>query len=117
MAPATDYHDCSTRVYSGARWDFNGHHCLRRGTVEHNGKWYCKQHSPEAVKEREAAKNAAYDAERAREERIKQGARKLAARLGAGTPHYSPFTHKYTGDLVLSAREVEILIERLGDMS
>lgn len=27
--------------------------CSRNATIERNGKWYCKQHDPEAIKERQ----------------------------------------------------------------
>ena len=43
-------HDCSERVFSGALWDSRGHSCPRNGTIERNGKWYCYQHDPEAVR-------------------------------------------------------------------
>ena len=40
---------CSKRVYAGS---YSGHQCQRRGSVEENGSWWCKQHAPSLVKAR-----------------------------------------------------------------
>lgn len=39
---------CSGRVYDGRL----GHNCCRSGSVLENGKYWCKQHAPSAVKKR-----------------------------------------------------------------
>jgi hypothetical protein len=43
---------------------FHPSQCSRRGVVEREGKWYCKQHDPVAVAERRAANRAKYRAVR-----------------------------------------------------
>ena len=53
-----DEPQCSETVYSGERWDFTGHQCSRKGKEEYDGKWYCRQHNPEAVAEKQARKDA-----------------------------------------------------------
>ncbi len=37
--------------------------CSRKGTVERDGKWYCRQHDPVAKKARDDASYAKYKAE------------------------------------------------------
>ena len=45
---------CSETVYPKTRFGaFHGHRCYRMAILEREGKPYCKQHDPEAVKERE----------------------------------------------------------------
>lgn len=58
-------HQCSKRVFSGARWDTGGHQCTKRGKVEVDGKWYCAIHSPDGETKRNAAWREKFDAERA----------------------------------------------------
>lgn len=43
---------CAKHVY---RPHYNSGPCDRAGVVEHEGKWYCRQHSPEAMAKRQAA--------------------------------------------------------------
>lgn len=38
--------------------------CSRNGVITRSGKWYCKQHDPEAVKKREEESRAKYEVER-----------------------------------------------------
>jgi hypothetical protein len=52
---------CCERVY-GARAVFLSR-CSRMGVVEHDGKWYCKQHSPAAKAERNRKWREKYEAE------------------------------------------------------
>lgn len=52
-------HQCCQPV-----WDnFHKGQCQRNGVIERDGKWYCKQHDPEAVKAKEEAKRAQWRAE------------------------------------------------------
>lgn len=106
-------HSCSTRVYSSARWDFNGHLCSRNGVVERDGEWYCRQHDPEAEKAREEKRRAEYRAEMDRENKVLRETRDLIERLGAGTPNYTTINHKLSGGVVLTRQEVERLIAAL----
>lgn len=54
---------CSRQTYSGG-WP---RACIRAGKVERDGKWYCKQHDPDAVKAKKEARykkiQAEYDAD------------------------------------------------------
>lgn len=52
---------CSKTVYGRGRWP-QPHGCIRNGSVERDGKWYCAQHDPVAKKERDAERRAAADA-------------------------------------------------------
>jgi uncharacterized Zn finger protein (UPF0148 family) len=47
---------CSEPVWDG----WHSRHCTRPGVIERDGKLYCKQHDPEAVKARQEAANAKY---------------------------------------------------------
>jgi hypothetical protein len=66
---------CDTHVSSG----FRSHQCARNGVVERDGKFYCKQHDPVAVRQRDADRSAAWDAQWA----AKEAQRKEAARIAA----------------------------------
>lgn len=107
-------HDCAKRVYSGARHDFSGHMCTRKATVERNGKWWCKQHDPEAESARMAAREAKWKAEDEAKEAVHGAALALAERLGAGKPDYSWTAGTYTGGVTLTAEEAEALARQLG---
>lgn len=66
---------CDGRVHSGWRV----HQCARNGVVEHDGKFYCRQHDPVAVRQRDDARRAAWAAER----NVEEAQRKEAARIAA----------------------------------
>lgn len=108
----TDQDRCQKQV-----WDRDSHwgsyQCSRRGVVERDGKLYCKQHDPEAVKARQAERDAKAGARYAAKIAAKQDAAELAAQLGAGVPHYNPVSDSFNGSIVLSRDEVLALIERL----
>jgi maltoporin len=60
---------CSAQVYHES--SFHGY-CLRSGTVEDGGEWYCWQHSPAAFKARREASNRKWQEESAyRDARLK----------------------------------------------
>jgi hypothetical protein len=42
--------------------NWHDHHCERKGVVEHNGKLYCKQHSPQAREARAKASDERWQA-------------------------------------------------------
>lgn len=46
---------CATVVDRGRASQFSGR-CRRQGTVLHQGLWYCKQHDPVVVMQRDAAR-------------------------------------------------------------
>lgn len=54
-----DKHQCCALVYGSDAW--RSFPCSRAGTIEREGKWYCKMHDPVAKKERDDAKMAEYD--------------------------------------------------------
>lgn len=57
-------HQCCARVYGAGQWGaFHPHQCPRSGTIERAGKWYCKQHDPEAVKARSEERSARWERE------------------------------------------------------
>ncbi len=66
---------CDTRIYS----EFRSHPCTRNGAVERDGKFYCRQHDPVAVRQRDDARRAAWAAER----NVEEAQRKEAARIAA----------------------------------
>ena len=49
---------CCIRVYGGS---FSGHPCAKPVTKEHNGKWYCGTHHPDAVKARRDKSQERFD--------------------------------------------------------
>ena len=51
---------CCKRVYDSTGW--HEYPCLRKGTVERDGLWFCWQHDPERVKAESARKQAEWDA-------------------------------------------------------
>ena len=53
---------CSKRVYTGMRDDWGGHGCKRPATIEINGKWYCKLHTPESEEKRQKRLHEKYQA-------------------------------------------------------
>lgn len=112
---ADEKHSCSERVYSGARWDISGHPCQRNGSVERDGKWWCKQHDPEAVKARREAKRAKSNAEREADEALRLRGQALALKLG-GQPAMNFHTFKYTGGVTLSQEQAEALVARLEEL-
>jgi hypothetical protein len=46
------------RCYEAVWGDFRHHQCHRRGIIEAEGKRWCKQHSPEAVRARNEKRKA-----------------------------------------------------------
>jgi len=50
---------CSETVSDREIWHV--HQCLRNGVVQREGKWYCKQHDPVAIKKRDAIRIAKYE--------------------------------------------------------
>lgn len=88
--------------------------CQRRGTVEREGKLYCRQHDPEAVKQRNAERVERYHSRYEADQQRLAEAKVRCGRLGCGKPHFSSRTLEYDGGLVLTAEEADLLIERLG---
>lgn len=63
MARTTDKHPCAGTVTEPGGW--HDYSCTRSGTIEENGKWWCRQHAPSLIAEKRAAKEAAWAAETA----------------------------------------------------
>jgi hypothetical protein len=70
---------CCKRVYVNG--SFRGHQCSSAGSLEHDGKHYCKKHHPPTVAEKDMARAALYDekwkvkrdAESANQELLRKG--------------------------------------------
>jgi uncharacterized Zn finger protein (UPF0148 family) len=60
----TDKPRCSEDVWDGG---FRPHRCRNSGSVERDGKWYCKVHDPIARKERQERRDEEYRAEQERQ--------------------------------------------------
>lgn len=57
----TDTRKCVGQVNGGGRFGyFHRHGCAKNGTLEHEGKWYCKLHHPPTVKAKSDARMEAY---------------------------------------------------------
>lgn len=80
-----------------------------REVVEH----FCGTHDPERVARRVAAKDAEWQAERARKAARSSELTQLIARLGCGAPEYVQ-DKGATGRLVLYKSDVEKLLAELG---
>ena len=65
--------------------------CSRAGSVTRDGKHYCKQHDPEAIAAKTAARRAASDAEYAERKRVWQ--------LNAAAPDLLALACQYRADL------------------
>lgn len=67
--PAADKNPrCVEIVHNGGR-TVSFHPCERHGAVVRDGKWYCKQHDPVAVRQRRDVADAKFRAEYAASER------------------------------------------------
>ena len=58
--PAPDEVRCQASVRDLGRWP-SYHRCERKGVVEREGAWYCKQHDPIAIETKRAARFAKWD--------------------------------------------------------
>lgn len=78
-------------------------------------KWFCGTHDPQRINARDAKKQAAESAERAERDRKYNNALKLIKVLGVGRPEYIRGEGS-TGNIVITQREVTVLLEKLGVM-
>ena len=53
----SDKHPCAGRCIDREMWT-NSYPCPRNGTLEHDGKWWCKQHHPPSVSARSEERRA-----------------------------------------------------------
>ena len=53
--------------YKSCFGEWNVRNCLRKGKVQREGEWYCKQHDPVAVKAKQDAEKAKYQAQHKRQ--------------------------------------------------
>lgn len=56
-----EQHRCDEKVWRGVMVPF--HPCQKKGTLQHDGRWYCKTHHPPTVAAKKAARHAAWEAE------------------------------------------------------
>jgi hypothetical protein len=60
---------CSERVMGEGQWGaFHTHQCKNKAVVERDGKWYCRIHDPEYVKEKRQKRFAEKDAQQKKKE-------------------------------------------------
>lgn len=77
---------CSATVF-GERVHSWG--CTRAGVIDRDGKWFCRQHDPEAVKARQTARSAKWKAEQDEQKAIMSEGVHLARSLGGvGDVHF-----------------------------
>lgn len=108
---------CSKQVLPPQMW-FHTHQCTRRGVVQREGKWYCKQHDPEKEKAKRDAQQVEWKAERDESNKNEADADKLIKRLGfGGSPYFGrrsyPDKSGYRRAIVLTFDEVERIITAL----
>ena len=48
-------HQCCATVFPRGVWVASGYACSRKGVIERDGKWYCRQHDPVSKAERDKA--------------------------------------------------------------
>ena len=58
MTTDNDTQCCATFYPNGS---YHRSQCSRKGSVERDGKWYCKTHDPEAVKKRDEMREKRYE--------------------------------------------------------
>lgn len=104
---------CAKTVYTGARWDFTGHPCSLAAKVERDGEWYCTRHDPQRETARRETRQAKWDAEEAAQRDQRDRAYALARRLGVGHPYFHTLRGGYTGGVVLTAEEAQMLVNRM----
>ena len=81
MPDTTDKPRCSMRIFD--MW--HGRTCVKSGTVQFQGKWYCAQHNPEAVAARHKARDAKWEAASVARQKVR--AREAAVqKFCAGVP-------------------------------
>ena len=76
-------HQCSGQVYnSGGSWGNRSRQCTRNGTVEEDGKWWCRIHAPSLEAQR---REGAYQKWNADWERVRQAEEhaELCRKIGA----------------------------------
>ena len=66
---------CSGRVWR----DYSDFPCRSAGTLEHDGKWYCKKHHPPTVKEYERERNRRWEAKWADQDKVRAAAKREQA--------------------------------------
>lgn len=113
----SDKRACSATVF-GPR--VHSWQCSRTATVERDGKWYCRQHDPEAKKARREKSNASFAAKSRADDVIHGEASAIAGMLGVeGHAYYSHFgplsNHGPKRYLVISFDDCFKLVERLRD--
>lgn len=109
----TDAGYCSATIFGERVHSWS---CPRKAVVQRDGKGWCKQHDPLAVKARRDKSHAAYVAEQRADESINREGTAIAKRLGCGDTHYQ-VRHRgrsgYTRHLVISFADAERFISLL----
>jgi hypothetical protein len=58
----TERPQCFGQAYERGM-SFGSHRCTRSGSVEYEGKWYCRQHDPVAAAEKDRERRARWEEE------------------------------------------------------
>lgn len=76
---------CSATVFGPRVHNWS---CNRRGVVQREGQWFCKQHDPKAVKARQSTREGQRKDHEREQAEILDECRRAAAELGAGEPYW-----------------------------
>ncbi len=100
----TDEDQCSTMVSGSGSWgSFHQHHCHKQATIQRDGKWYCKIHDPEYIKEKNKVSTAKHN-EQWRKRRIElSGHRLLRACKEALEASHNPTVEKILTEAINEA--------------
>lgn len=90
--------------------------CSNRASIEIGAHYFCRVHDPARVKARHAARDEAFQKRQDADKAVVKEAQALAARLGAGEPHYDLLVRppRHTESLLLTFEEVRGLLKELG---
>jgi hypothetical protein len=95
---------CAHRSYGGSGSAFRGRPCSRDAKL---GSDYCSLHNPDAVKARQAARSAKWDAQWAHKQAVRDAGQKLLMDLGI-----SGFADS-DGTIRISQSDARSILERL----
>jgi hypothetical protein len=102
---------CSEEVRNPDIWSPYKKYCSRKGTSKHEGRLYCKQHHPDAVKKRNDERDAKWEkgsAERNAKRKKEQIALKVLDNIEAILRSPDTNTYRDVKNLLLDAtKEVE----------
>ena len=93
---ATEKKQCAGRVRPMARWA-GPQVCLYRGTLEHDGKWWCKTHHPPTVAAKGKAQRDRWAAKSAAQSKARSEAKAAQAELERRSRAYDAVMDSVSG--------------------